>query len=355
MQIPILPFFALATTVQATLHLKLVTQFPAPFWIENIAVRRNGALLLTQLTTSPPATLYTLPYPWLSISSNSTIPAKPLHTFPNTNALLGLAESPLHPDLFVLVGGVNPTANSSGSFVAWTVDFRPLPPSPGLATSETQPRVTQIASLSSKGVLLPNGVAALPGRNAVLVADSLAGCIWRVDIATGAVQLAVKVPEMAASKGAAGVNGVRVVGEKLYWTNSATAAVYRVGIDAEGKQKEGDMVEKVASLPAIFADDFAVGPTGRKGELGGDLLWVATNVNNTLIAVNGQTGKTEVVAGATGSLELAGPTAAAFGRTEKDKEWLYVVTCGGVKAPVNGLTEGGKVVAVDTRGFAMRD
>jgi len=376
-------FLALAATVQtvqATLPLpsKLVTQFPTrPFWIENVAVRHNGALLLTQLTQSAPATLYTVPSPWVAFSSGASstststgAKAKAIHEFSEADALLGITESLSHPDVFVLVGGVNPTANSSGKFFAWTVDFRPAHthalPSPHLglgpdfASSSSdpdvdvvdagvEPKITQIANLSSQGILLPNGIASLPKGNGILIADSLAGCVWKLDISSGKVELAIKVPEMAPSKTAVGVNGIKAVGNKLYWTNSATASVFRVEIDEEGKQTTGSTAEKVATLPAVFADDFAVGPPRKEG----DLLWVATNVNNTLVAVDSHTGKTEAMAGATGSLELAGATAVAFGRTEKDKGWLYVVTCGGAKAAVNGVVEAGKVVAVDTRGFVM--
>ena len=53
-----------------------------------------------------------------------------------------------------------------------------------------------------------------------------------------------------------------------------------------------------------------------------------------------------VVAGSVGEGTVAGDTAAAFGRTAQDADTLYVVTSGSPKTPA--LTEGGKVVAVDT-------
>jgi hypothetical protein len=51
-------------------------------------------------------------------------------------------------------------------------------------------------------------------------------------------------------------------------------------------------------------------------------------------------------------MSVAGCTAAAFGRSKKDGKTLYVTTSGGQAVPVNGtVTEGGKVVAIDTSGY----
>lgn len=51
-------------------------------------------------------------------------------------------------------------------------------------------------------------------------------------------------------------------------------------------------------------------------------------------------------------MTVAGGTTCQFGRGAGDKDVLYVVTTGGMSAPVNGeLTEGGKVVAVNTTTF----
>jgi hypothetical protein len=53
------------------------------------------------------------------------------------------------------------------------------------------------------------------------------------------------------------------------------------------------------------------------------------------------------VAGAIDDFVLAGPTAAAFGRTSKDRDVLYVSTRGGIVDPATGFDDG-KVVAIDT-------
>lgn len=53
-------------------------------------------------------------------------------------------------------------------------------------------------------------------------------------------------------------------------------------------------------------------------------------------------------------LTVAGDTSARFGRTPGKFDTLYVSTAGGPAPPVNGtVTEGEKVVAIDTRGFRI--
>ena len=60
------------------------------------------------------------------------------------------------------------------------------------------------------------------------------------------------------------------------------------------------------------------------------------------------------VDGTNTTFTVAGGTACKFGRTPIDRDTLYVITSGGLAAPINGtLTEGGKVVAIDTRGFRI--
>lgn len=62
----------------------------------------------------------------------------------------------------------------------------------------------------------------------------------------------------------------------------------------------------------------------------------------------------EAVAGAVDQLTIAGGTSCQFGRTESNRNVLYVATCGGLAAPVNGTeVEEGKIVAIDTSTFEL--
>ncbi|KAK8025363.1 hypothetical protein PG990_003186 [Apiospora arundinis] len=183
---------------------------------------------------------------------------------------------------------------------------------------------------------------------------------------------------------AIGINGIKTYNGYIYWTNSFAATMYRMAIQASGfasgkgtsssnsdnisevsddtnevningtsipatastlahhSNDPGNLtVETVAFLPLTFMDDFAVGSNGT--------LWITTNPNNTVIAINQDTGKTAVVAGDQKQAVLAGVNAAVFGRSDTDKDILYVVTAGGLTSPVNGtFVEPAKIMAIDT-------
>lgn len=94
--------FALPAPVEQTAALPLPARtvfqldgtLPAT-WFENIAVRRNGDLLVTML--APNASIYSIPQP-LSGSSQASI-----INFEDANGLVGIAE--LVPDVFIVAGG----------------------------------------------------------------------------------------------------------------------------------------------------------------------------------------------------------------------------------------------------------
>jgi sugar lactone lactonase YvrE len=177
----------------------------------------------------------------------------------------------------------------------------------------------------------------------VLVADSVLGSVWAVDAATGRYGMVLDFDELAPPANSSiplGVNGIHIRNGYLYWSNTAAQAVYRAKITSAGTLAGGARPELVARLETVV-DDFAVDEQGQ--------VWITTNIGNTVELV-GKSGKIRTAVGDIGSLAVAGDTAAVFGRGKKDKEVLYVVTCGALVRPVNGtITEPGKVVAVDTK------
>ncbi|KAK6071442.1 hypothetical protein SCUP515_07838 [Seiridium cupressi] len=305
---------------------KTVYQFPtAGYWAENIAVRRNGNLLVTLLSPSPQL--------WQIASPYSDAPSAELvYTFPNMSGLVGIAETAA--DTFVLAGQNFSTA---GVAAAWEVAFA----DDGNVTTH------KVADIPNALVL--NGATAVPGcggssPSAVLIADSAGGLVFRVDTKTGAVETAVQVSEMAPIANASspvGINGIKIRDEYLYFDNSYAAALYRIKITSSGFAAAGASVETVARVPGeTFLDDFTFGADGS--------IWIASNHGSTVLKVNVQTGDSLVVAGASNQTTVLGDTAAAFGGTEKDSGILYVTTSGfNVKTPV----EAGKIVAIDTTSF----
>lgn len=313
---------------QATqLPARLVTQFPSLAWLENIATRPNGDLLITELTPKP--ILYTIIDP----ASSSPI-VQVIHDFSanSTQSLLGITE--ISPDVFVLVAATG----SIGPFAVWKIDFNP----------KSGPRIQEITQLA--GAKLPNGVANLPGcSQRVLVADSFGGLVWSVDIATKEVQVAVQVPEMAppsntADRNPVGINGIKVHDGHLYWTNSVLSTVYRIKINSNGTVHNNAKVEVVAKFDASFVDDFVIDHRG--------VVFAMALADNQIWAASSNPGGITVpVVGGRNSSTVAGATAGSMGRWKDDMHVLYVITSG---AGAGGtVVEGGKCVAVDTRRLKM--
>lgn len=335
-----------SSSAELPLPVRTVYQFDSETWIENLAVRPNGDLLLIvdENVTFPEHTvaLYRLTDPVSPEPDLSLVHAFPLGT------VLGIAE--IDYEVYAVLA-----TNYTGNFAA-------IPGTAKLFTFDynngDQPSTRQVATMPNT-TMGADGLAALPGySDTVLVADMYAALVWAVNITTGTTKIFAQVPEMAQihNRTNMGINGIRVFRGHLYFTNSDLQTVYRVpldgcgaGVDAESR---AEMVANLTSLSPVFIDDFTIGRDGT--------LWVTSSgPQNVVVAVrpNGQGGFREpvVAAGAINSTAVQGDVGAAFGRGPSDRDVLYVVTNGGLWGAGLGLnqtaTEPGKVAAVDTRCF----
>lgn len=294
-------------------------------WLENIAVRHNGDLLVSLLL--PTASLYTLKRPYSSSRTFSL-----LHTFDNATGLLGITETCADTFAVLSIQFGETSSPVPGSATIWDVAFN----NDKLLTK----KVTNIPD-----ILVPNGIASIPGSSAVFVADSTGGAITRCDTRTATCALFLNTTQTAPAPGSSrptGVNGIHYRHGYLYWSNSNLVSIFRIRLGNDGYPPSNACVETVGKVDATFIDDFAIDDDGR--------FWIAANSNNTIIALRDK-GSSEVVAGSLADLAIAGPTSAAFGRTVRDGKTLYVVTNGASSGPVNGVTEPAKIVAVDTSEF----
>ncbi|KAI0448277.1 hypothetical protein F5B21DRAFT_498061 [Xylaria acuta] len=297
-------------------------------WFENIALRRNGDLLVTML--QPNASVYSIQRPL------SGSPVASIISIDNANGLLGIAET--SPDVFAVAAGIFSALATPvpGTMTVWEINLRGPEPT------------TRFITKMPEAVFL-NGVASISNCSspAVLVADNGLGRVWRVDLKTGEYETAAEVPEMQSVADAPlpiGVNGVKVRNGDLYFSNSNHASIYRLAIDKDGIAVKGAKAELVAKYDAGNIDDFVIDERGQ--------FWAATNFNNTVaVAKPGSTGI--VVVGESTQLTVAGDTALVLGgRTKSDKNIVYTVTSGAVAGPVNGtVTEPAKIVAIDRTGF----
>ena len=193
----------------------------------------------------------------------------------------------------------------------------------------TVQNITSIANSTSF-----NGIAAVPGSaKLILAADSAIGAVWRVNINSGAYSIAFSDPLFAnTATGLLGINGIRIKGGYLYFTNSAQEIYGRVPIDNEGSKIGA--VEAIANVPSgLVYDDFDIDDRGS--------TWIASHPNEVVeVKPNGSQ---RII---TNTTLLLNPTNAVFGRGNlKQKRTLYVTNGGWFVG--NDLVNG-SVVAVST-------
>ncbi|KAK8120807.1 hypothetical protein PG999_004927 [Apiospora kogelbergensis] len=306
--------------------LNLIYQFPNLTALENVAVRFSGKLLVT-LPTAPE--LY-------QVDPFHPVNASLVYRFPNATALLGIAE--IDHDVFaVVVGTVNPPNPVPGSFSVWRVDMRQFETRED--GSVVRKATARIITAIPEGALL-NGLIRLPGTPFILVADSGLGVVWRVHTKTAAYTqvLASELMRPPPEGGVLGVNGIRIFGGALYFTNTLQGLFGRVAIRVHGPGAGTAAGEYTVVARNGRADDFAFDARGN--------AYVAQNFDNGIQLITPR-GEVSVIAGAKNSTVLESDAACAFGRTPRDRDTLYVVTSGGLSETIPGTyREGGKIVAV---------
>ncbi|KKY28260.1 putative six-bladed beta-propellerlike protein [Diplodia seriata] len=139
-------------------------------WIENIAVRPNGNLLVTLL--APSADLYEI-----VLSSNHSAEAGLVRRFAAYEGLTGIAETA--PDVFAVLAG-NYSTPSTASWSLWEADFT--------TTTTTTTTVNELVP-SIPNALVLNGMTTTAGPllqqrdddvQQLLISDSTAGHVLRI-------------------------------------------------------------------------------------------------------------------------------------------------------------------------------
>ncbi|KAK7039934.1 hypothetical protein R3P38DRAFT_3469246 [Favolaschia claudopus] len=311
---------AASVTIATNLPTRLIYESPTGLFLEGIAVRPSGQLLLTSVV-SP--TLYTLD----PTSPNPTLDE--VYTFPNATSLNGIVE--YAPDTFALVVSSLSTtevATPLDSVVIYSISFP--------STSSNQPIITPAARIPCS--TMTNGISTHPGDpSLILAADSHLGVAWEVNMLTGAVRIALHdaalEPGLTAPWPGLGINGLRAHTSAsnlfLYFTNSASGTFARVLLAARAPVEILGTQPKVDGVFGVY-DDFVFDEEGRAWVTlsSGAVQMFSPSVGNQNEWVQ------ETVAGdPKGGGMLDGATACAFGR---DTKTLYVTT------------SKGRVVVIDT-------
>ncbi len=303
------------SNVTFPLPARIVYDFPADTWIENLAVRSNGQIIVTEDTRPR---IYQVDPFWSR---------KPIlvHEFHETASILGIVETA--PDVFHVC-----TANYSskklegyGDAYIFRVDMRKFLPD-RLGSAE----ITKIATLPQAKAL--DGMTFLGGQSdLLLVSDFLLGVIFSVNINTGASRVAIN-NSYTQSTGF-GVNGLRFHDGFLYFTNTQHETLVKVAVNSKG-EAVGNYT--IMAYGGFGPDDIAIDDHG-------DIYVTSyTQGKNGVAFVPREGGAATYIAG------MPGPTSCAFGRTAADWDVLYVSTSGGDYEYLSGkpVTVSGKILKV---------
>ncbi|KAJ5948788.1 hypothetical protein N7454_002095 [Penicillium verhagenii] len=238
------PFLSvLAATSALAVQSSTLFNFTSGIDIENSELRPNGHILLT---TFEKGGLYTLnPY-------EKEPKGELVASLPGATALCGITT--IAHDKYAIIGGVRGSYHYDNETI-YTVDF---------SQNSSKPIIEKNAHLPD--AIMLNGMAALPEQpHVVLIGDAVLGVLFRLDTVTGAYKVAFNNTALASPSNSSmpiGVNGLKVVGDSVYFTNSASGVFAKVPISEDG-EIFGD-VEVVATMDTSIGDwdDFIVDSNG---------------------------------------------------------------------------------------------
>jgi hypothetical protein len=298
-----------------------VAYFPENYFLENLAVRADGSVLVTTVQQKE---LWCVPGP----EPRAEVPPVLVHTF--EHLILGIAEA--EPDVFIV--SLSDLYTTHESHLA-RVDFNGW--SPG------KPVTPEIIFTFDDRVRGLNGSCML-GLGVLALADCFAGLIWRVDLADGARSATARVwlahDTMAWDPDSAvpppqqpGINGVRYGPRTgyLYYTSTAQKVFMRVPVDKVSLDPAGD-AQFVASIDNC--DDFCIDDDA-------GFAYVCRHRVNTLDRVplaprHGS--EVRHIVDDPSDRVLVGPTSAAWRRRPGDHgRVFYVLTDGGRTASPDGI------------------
>ncbi|KAI0194998.1 hypothetical protein F4808DRAFT_474727 [Astrocystis sublimbata] len=302
--------------------------------MQSIYVASNGDLLVT--TIAPTASI------WHVSGATTETPTLTRVVDLDYISLIASITGTQNPDVFVFVGGNQTTigAGVPGTHSVYELD---------LTNGIDHPIVAERVHMTNASFCVH--IEPIPDHSDnYLVSDTKAGIIWQVDVSSGTYEEVLRDKTMAPPAWASmdfGINGAHVHNGYIYYNNGFLGNFYHFAMTDDGHAVPGTKIELVQHVRAVFLDGSTFGPDDS------NIIWTASNANNQLIAIPPQ-GNPVTVLGASDEAVLAGPVGLAFGKLPGDKETLYIVTGGALLNPINGtFVEGGRIIAVDTRGFSF--
>ncbi|KAM7212105.1 hypothetical protein V8F06_012505 [Rhypophila decipiens] len=282
-----------------------IYQFSDATFVENLHVLPSGHVLLTTLSTGH----------LFSVDPKAHNPTPGIvATLGNTTALTGIAALPGN-SLYAVTGGTHTSFGFlPGSMSLFVVLITQLP--------NKAPRGHVVTSIPFPDTSIMNGLDALPKQPLTLLsADSIGGRILRINTLTGQTDVAWSDPAIGSGNPSLplGINGLKIVGDFLYFTNSGQGTFGRVPIDKFGNKVGAAQILATLPSPSNLSyafDDFDFDRCGN--------AYVALHDTQVIKITPG--GVQSVFAGGLGGVPpFRSPTSVA---TANDGKSIYVSTGG---------------------------
>ncbi|KAI8253568.1 hypothetical protein K4K58_007091 [Colletotrichum sp. SAR11_239] len=257
-----------------TANVTSVHTVPGTTTLENLAVRRNGNILVASISS-----------PILhQLSPTNEHPPIPVASIDGVTGLLGISEME-HDSFYVVGSNLTSTENSNG---VWKVNLRNFEISRN--GTVTQPaEVSLVRRIPSAKQL--NGMTRLAANDTknLLISDSSAGTVYRLDVETGVFDTVLEEPEMAPlSTGLSiGVNGIRIRGSDLFFVSLDQGLFAKLPISLADGSAAGPV--QVLASNITFGDDFTLSKDGK-------WAYVATNGPQEVLKIDAVRGGKDVLA-----------------------------------------------------------
>ena len=312
-------------------RLSTAASFPTKYFLENLVVRADNSILITVANHNE---LWFVP----AATGKATVTPVLLFTF--GEVACGITE--VEPDVFYIATGNFYTTHEA---YLHRLDLRGWHPGEAI-----QPVMVLQFPEMARGL---NG-SCLIAPGVLLIADSFASLIWRVDLppdgGTPKPRVWLKHESMGYYPGQLmpeqpGVNGVRFATKTnhLYYTATAKKLFMRVPVDPETHDPAGDPELVVAGR---MGDDFCIDEDAA-------VIYLATHRQNTIDRVSmnpaENSGFTQSVAGDPFNEELIGPSSGAWSRApEEYGRVAFFLTDGGTASPPpDGVVRPAKLLRVE--------
>lgn len=305
-----------------------IFEFNPGTWVHNIAIRHDGKILTTFLT-SPELLL---------VDQKAKNSPRSMYIFPNATCLLGIAEH--ERDIYYVISGTCDPGSRSfvrGSSSIWRVEMKdngyysPIPVKVYLVSDFPDTQFLNGITPYTHGT-----------EKDLLVSDSIAGVVYIFSPPARAFTGMINDPLM---KGAEGPTGTRegspfgvseliVKDSVLYFSNPHYDLIASQPLNRNGTPKEA--AEVLVGSQALMSG-FTL---GRGGE------FFVAQASSLGFAPKSQHGVISVARNVTEPV-LHGATTVRFGRNLRDRKHVYVGTNGGLDQYLTGnLVEGGKIASV---------